>query len=155
KATGHSNASWRRRNSVQLRGRRHDGGVDLPASLDRGVGHRDPIDSLPQDPVVGADSTEHSRIETIAFSTSNRDVMQRRTKQLEGRFLRFRSVVPQQLLLKEFRGDTSEGWRLEAKQRRTLLARMADETDFGCGSQGSRHAAARSARMKKPHAYGV
>jgi hypothetical protein len=132
KAASHADASGRRSDRIKLGGSDHDIGVDLSAPLDDGVGHGDPIDSATEHALVGSDSTEHSRIEAIAFRTPDCDVVQCRAKQLECRFLRLRAVVPEKPLLKELRGNASKGRYFEAKQRRTVLPGVADETDFRC-----------------------
>jgi hypothetical protein len=79
-------------------------------------------------------STEHSRVEAIAFGTPNFDDMQCCTKQLECRFLWLGTVVPEKPLLKKFRGDASKGRHFKVKKRRTAFPAVADEPDFRCRS---------------------
>jgi hypothetical protein len=101
KATSHPDASrgWSYR--IQLGGSDHDVRVDVSAALDNGVRHGDSIDSATEHALVGSNSTEHSRIEAIAFGTPNCDIVQCRTKQLERGFLWLRAVISEQPLLEE------------------------------------------------------
>jgi hypothetical protein len=154
-STSHPNSSRRRSNGIQLRGGGHDTCVDLSSAVEDGVGHGDAIDSATDHALVCSDSTEHPGIEAIAFRTPNCNVVQGCTEQLECSFLRLWAVVPEKPLLEELRRDAPKGRHFEVKQRRSVLAAVADKSDFGCRPQRSRYTTTRAAGMKKPHPHGI
>ena len=127
-STSHPNSSRRRSNGIQLRGGGHDTCVDLSSAVEDGVGHGDAIDSATDHALVCSDSTEHPGIEAITISTPNCNVVQGCTEQLECSFLRLWAVAPEKPLLEELRRDAPKGRHFEVKQRRSVLAAVADES---------------------------
>src|SRR4030095_923224 len=104
----------------------------MASAFDYRVGHRDPLDTACEHPLVRSNAAQQTRIETAAIDSTESYVVQGRTKQLERRFFGSGAVIPERALLKHLGRYAAERGDLEMEERRAVVAAMSEESRSGC-----------------------